>query len=147
MARSPIFRAPMRARDVDVPAGAGAEFGLAHAVVGIGAGSDRALERFAALPEDTFVWTRSRDGMYWLGRIAGPLRRDDSADAHAVGLRWVRPTWWLERPFGEDDVPPAVAATFARGGRNLQQTHDEPAERSTLSLWEAHAGSRARSSP
>jgi hypothetical protein len=138
MPGNPIYRAPMRARDVDVPAGAGAEFGLAHGVVGIGAGSERAVQRLTALPEDAFVWTRSTDGMYWLGRIAGPLRRDDSAEAHAVGLRWVRPTRWLERPFGEDDVPPAVAATFARGGRNLQQTHDDAAERRTMSLWETH---------
>jgi hypothetical protein len=135
MPGDPIFRAPMRARDVDVPAGAGAEFGLARAVVGIGAGSDRAVERFAALPQDTFVWTRSTDGMYRLGRIAGPLRRDDSAAAHAVGLRWVRPTWWLDRPFSEGEAPAGVVATFARGGRNLQQTHDEAAERRTAELW------------
>ncbi|MEA2176792.1 MAG: hypothetical protein QOG77_89 [Solirubrobacteraceae bacterium] len=138
MSGTPIYRAPMRARDVDVPAGAGAEFGLQHAVVGIGEGSDRAVERLRALPEDTFVWTRTTDGRYWLGRIAGSLRRDDSAAAHAVGLRWVRPTWWLKRPFGEDEAPPGVVATFARGGRNLQQTHDEAAERRTAELWTEH---------
>jgi hypothetical protein len=138
MSATPIYRAPMRARDVDVPAGAGAEHGLAHDLVGIGDGSDRAVQRLRALPEGTLVWTRSTDGMYWLGRIAGPLRRDDSAAARDVGLRWVRPAQWLERPFGEDDVPAAVAATFARGGRNLQRTHDDAAERATTSLWDAH---------
>jgi hypothetical protein len=139
MPATPIYRAPMRARDVDVPAGAGAELGLARGLVGIGDGNDRAIARLRALPEGTFVWTRSTDGMYWLGRIAGPLRRDDSAAAHEVGLRWVRPARWLERPFGEDDVPAAVAATYARGGRNLQRTHDDGAERATASLWDAHA--------
>ena len=47
------------------------------------------------------------------------------------------PRGWTGR-FGEDEVPPAVAATFARGGRNFQQTHDERAERRTAELWEEH---------
>jgi hypothetical protein len=34
-------------------------------------------------------------------------------------------------------VPVAVAATFARGGRNFQRTHDAAAERRTVELWEA----------
>jgi len=45
----------------------------------------------------------------------------------------------LERPFGEDEVPAAVAETFARGGRNLQRTHDATAERRTAALWDACA--------
>jgi len=40
-------------------------------------------------------------------------------------------TVWLDRPFGPDEVPVAVAATFARGGRNFQRTHDAAAERRT----------------
>ena len=35
-------------------------------------------------------------------------------------------------------VPPAVAAAFTRGGRNLQRIRDEPAERATFDLWRAH---------
>ena len=54
-----IYRAPMRARDLDVPAGVGAEFGLASGVVGIGPGhgekAARALHRFATLPTGVFV--------------------------------------------------------------------------------------------
>jgi hypothetical protein len=139
---STIYRAPMRARDRDdVEAGAGAEFGIEHGVVGIGAGhgdkADRMLHRFADLPDGTLVWTRTTDGAYRLGRIAGPFRRDDSSAARAVGIQHVRPASWIERPFGEDEVPAAVAATFARGGRNLQRTHDERAERQTAELWEA----------
>ncbi len=135
-----IFRAPMRARARDLPAGAGAEFAVAHGVVGIGDGvgekAARALHRFAELPEGVFVWTRETDGAYRLGRIAGDLRRDDSAAARAVGIHNVRPATWLERRFAEDEVPPAVAATFARGGRNFQRTHDEAAERRTAELWD-----------
>lgn len=141
---SAIYRAPMRARDRDdVAAGAGAEFGVEHGVVGIGAAhgdkADRMLGRFADLPDGTFVWTRTTDGSYRLGRIAGPLRHDDSPAARAVGIHHVRPASWIGRPFGEDEVPTAVAATFARGGRNLQRTHDELAERQTVELWEASA--------
>jgi hypothetical protein len=135
----PIYRAPMRARDRDVP---GAAFGLARGVVGIGDGPGekdaRMARRFGELPDGTFVWTRDEDGWYHLGRIAGPLRRDDSAEARSVGIVHVRDAGWLDRPFGEDEVPGAVAATFARGGRNLQRTHDLPAERRTAELWEEH---------
>jgi hypothetical protein len=136
---APIYRAPMRARELDLPAGAGADFGLEHGVVGIGNASDRALDRFAGLPDGTFVWTRDSAGAYHLGRIAGPCRDDTSAAAQEVGIRHVRVTTWLPRPFAEDEVPPAVAATFARGGRNFQRTHSETAERRTAELWCEHA--------
>jgi hypothetical protein len=151
----------MRARDREVPAGAGAEFGLAHGLVGIGdalaappATIDEAVEaacaahgekggrmlrRFADLPEGAFVWTRAFDGTHHLGRIAGPWRYDDSPAARAVGIHHIRSATWLDRPFGEDEVPTAITDTFDRGGRNLQRTRDERAERRTAELWEAHA--------
>jgi hypothetical protein len=133
----------MRARDVDVPAGAGAEYGLAHGLVGIGTGSDersaRRLHRFATVPEGAFVWTRDRAGGYHLGRISGPVREDDSAEAQQVGIRHVRPTQWLERAFAEAEVPPAVARTFARGGLNFQRTHDTAGARRTAAIWGAEA--------
>src|SRR3954454_16801310 len=136
-----IYRAPMRARTRDdVPAGAGARFGLRHGVVGIGESpgekGDRMLRAFIDLPDGTFVWTRTEEG-YHLGRVAGDYRYDDSAAAREVGIHHVRPADWLQRPFGDDEVPAAVAATFARGGRNLQRTHDAAAERRTAELWEA----------
>jgi hypothetical protein len=156
----PIFRAPMRARHRDVPAGAGADHGVEHGLVGTGDALDpppatldeaiaaareaygekaaRMLERFAELPDGTFVWTRGTDGTYHLGRIAGPWRYDDTSASREVGIHHVRPANWLERPFGEDEVPAAVAETFARGGRNLQRTHDEAAERRTAALWDEH---------
>jgi len=36
-------------------------------------------------------------------------------------------------------VPADVAATFARGGRNLQRTHGAAVERRTAELWAAAA--------
>jgi hypothetical protein len=148
----------MRARDRDAPAGAGAELGLAHGLVGIGdaltsapATLDDAVEaaaeqhgpkaarmlgRFADLPDGAFVWTRVRDGSYRLGRIDGPWRYDDSAAAGAVGIHHVRRARWLDRPFGEDDVPVAVAETFARGGRNLQRIGAAGVAERTADVWE-----------
>jgi hypothetical protein len=162
----PIYRAPMRSRVRDAPAGAGAEHGVANGLVGIGdalaatpatldeavaaagerfgAKAGRMLRRFAELPEGTSVWTRLGDGTYRLGRIAGPWRYDDSAAAQTLGIHHVRPARWLEQPFGEHEVPAAVAATVARGGRNLQRTHDAGAERRTAELWAEHATPRRR---
>jgi hypothetical protein len=156
----PIYRAPMRARALSAPADAGAAFGLEHGLVGTGDALDRPpatldeaveaardsygdkaarmLRRFAELPDGAFVWTQA-DGFFHLGRISGPWRYEDSEAAHEVGIHHVRPATWLERPFGDDELPAAVAATFARGGRNLQRTHDAHAERRTAELWAEHS--------
>jgi hypothetical protein len=144
----------MRARTLELPAGEGADEALNGATVGIGeplpreprtldeavaglsekhgAKAGRLLRAFASVPEGTFVWTRSGDGWFHLGRVAGPWRYEESA----TGIAHTRPADWLERPFGPDDVPAAVAATFARGGRNFQRIHSERAEQRTRSLWE-----------
>jgi hypothetical protein len=149
-----VYRAPMRARSVDVPAGEGADEALERGIVGIGeplpgkpgsleeavtglserhgAKAGRLLKAFASVPEGTFVWTRSSDGWFRLGRVTGPWRYL----ASRTGIAHTRPAGWLERPFGPDDVPAAVAATFARGGRNFQRIHSERAEERTRSLWE-----------
>jgi hypothetical protein len=151
----------MRARNRDdVAPGAGAEHGLRHGLVGIGerlgavpdsvseavaAAADqdgekagRMVRRFAELPLDALVWTRDGENRFHLGRITGPWRYDTSADAVAVGIHHVRDALWLPRAFTEDEVPAAVAETFRRGGRNLQRTHDDDAERRTAELWAAH---------
>jgi hypothetical protein len=134
-----IYRAPMRARDLDVPAGAGAEYGLASGVVGIGPGrgekAARMLHRFALVAMGAFVWTRDRTGAYHLGRITGAVREERSPAALEVGIVHVRDTSWLPRALQEAEVPPAVARTFARGGRNFQRTHDGEAERITAAIW------------
>ena len=93
-----------------------------------------------ALPSSLTARLSGRaENSYFLGRIAGPWRYDDSPAAHEVGIHHVRPALWLDRSFGEHDVPAAVAATFARGGRNLQRIHGEAVERQTAELWqEAH---------
>ena len=162
MTRPAVYRAPMRARTLDLPAGSGAEPAVERGLVGIGEPlpaapraldeavaalgdrfgqkAARLLEAFAGVPDGAFVWTRTGDGRFRLGRLDGPWRYDSSADARRTGIAHVRPADWLERPFGPDEVPGAVAATFARGGRNFQRTHGEEAERGTLELWRLHRG-------
>jgi hypothetical protein len=160
MAAIPVIRAPMRARTLDAPVGAGADHAVARALVGTGdpldpapatldeavaAAADRLGEkagrmllRFADLPTGVFAWTRTSDAALRLGRITGPWRYDQSTEARAVGIVHVRDAVWLPRAFSDDEVPPAVAATFGRGGRNLQRTHDADAERRTAALWAEH---------
>ena len=128
----PVFRAPMRPRVRDV---AGAAWGLAHGLVGIGDADERRIGRFAAVPDGAFLWTRDEDGAFWLGRVDGPCREADAAAAATAGFTHVRPARWLDRPVPDPEVPEAVRATFARGGRNLQRTRDAGAERVSASLW------------
>jgi hypothetical protein len=155
---TPIYRAPMRARDREVARGAGARFGLRRGLVGTGDAlprvpadladaiaaatsvhgekAGRMLSRFAEIEDGAFVWTQDEDGWYWLGVIAGSWRYDDSADAKRVGIHHVRPVTWASDPVSEADAPAGVVATFARGGRNFQRIHDADAERRTSALWE-----------
>jgi hypothetical protein len=154
-----VYRAPMRARDRDVAPGVAAERCVEAGLVGIGdalralpasledavtaAAAEHGpkagalLRRFTDVPDGAFVWTRESGGVYRLGRISGPWRYDDSAAARADGVCHVRPADWLEQVFDEGDTPAAVLATFARGGRNFQRTHDAPAERQTAERWAA----------
>jgi hypothetical protein len=140
-----MMRAPMRARTVDAPPGAGADHSLARRLVAIGeplarvpvsldaavaataaehgAKAARMLERFVALPEGTVVWTQDSAGVFHRGAIGGPWRYDASAEALLLGLVHVRAAVWEDDVFGPDAVPAKVAATFARGGRNLQAIH------------------------
>lgn len=92
------------------------------------------LHRFCQVPDGALVWTRSIDG-FFLGRLAGPWAYDDSTDARAVDLVHVRPCRWLTTPTPDADLPPAVLRTFARGGRNFQQTHDRDVAGQSLAIW------------
>jgi hypothetical protein len=135
-----VYRAPMRSRSDDFDAQAAVDRALRLGVVGFGeaAASDerleRRVERFAEADDGAFVWTRDADGRYWLGRLDGPYRYD--RDGEDVDLVHVRPCRWLSRPLPESDVPPAVVATFGRGGRNFQQTHSPTVAGETGRIWE-----------
>lgn len=134
-----VYRAPLRSRCDDIDPQSTLERALSLGLCGFGDrghGSQlaRRVERFAELPDGSFVWTRDSDGLYWLGRIGGPYFYD--ADGEGVDLVHVRPCRWLETPFIESACPPAVVATFGRGGRNFQRIRDECVGEQTLLLWE-----------
>ena len=135
-----VFRAPMRSRRDDVDLQSTVDRALARGLVGFGdAGPGerlaRRIARFADVDDGSFVWTRDADGLYWLGRIDGPLFFDD--DGVAVDLVHVRRCRWISRPVLEPEVPAAVLATYARGGRNFQQTHDPSVGAQTQRVWNA----------
>jgi hypothetical protein len=96
----------------------------------------RRIERFAAVEAGSFVWTRDGDGLFLLGRIDGPYRYDSAAEAAAVDLVHVRACRWVDTPLSEPAVPPAVVATFGRGGRNFQRTHDADVAAQTQRIWD-----------
>jgi hypothetical protein len=137
------YRAPMRSRDDDVYSGLAVERALDLRVVWVGgrlsvpprdAGdavarvSDehdervaRRLERFIAVADGAEVWTRDPAGLFHRGVVTGPWRYDADPAAYAVDLTHVRPCSWEPDALAEHELPPAVAATFRRGGRNFQR--------------------------
>lgn len=157
-----VYRAPMRSRDDAVADGPAVERALAIGVCGVGGRLDdpprslaealaavdaafgermaRRLERFAAVAEGSFVWTRDIDGLCWLGRITGPWRYDASPAARAVDLVHVRACEWLAAPVEPAEVPAGVLETFARGGRNWQRISRGDAARRTEAVWRSRAG-------
>ncbi len=144
----PQFRAPMRSRRDDVDAtlavaralecglaGTGGRLTgtpgtLAEALAELSEAYDerfaRRVERFAAVPESSVVWTRDPDGLLRRGRIVGPWRYDDAPAALAADLVHVRDVQWDEDGLEEHRAPPEVVASFGRGGRNFQRIRALP---------------------
>jgi hypothetical protein len=134
-----VYRSPLRSRSDDVPFDL--TFARAQSLGLCGFGRfgnperlERRVERFADVPGGSFVWTRDPDGLYRLGRINGPYFYD--ADGETVDLVHVRPCRWIDSAFSESRCPPAVIATFGRGGRNFQQIHDDRVGEESARLWD-----------
>ncbi|MCG7595221.1 GAF domain-containing protein [Mycobacterium sp. PSTR-4-N] len=129
-----VYRAPMRSRRDDIDHLLAVERALRLGLCGFGCVDvpQRRVERFAAVADGAFVWTRDEDGLYRLGRLRGPYFFD--ADGVDVDLVHVRPCQW-GRGFDESRCPAAVVATFARGGRNFQEIHDERVSEESARLW------------
>lgn len=145
--RPGVYRAPMRSRRDEIDFGATIERARARGLCGFGDPKEpsddrlaRRIARFRKVEEGSFVWTRDPDGLYWLGRIAGPYYFDTDEGAAAVDLVHVRQCDWLPTPLPESAVPAAVVATFRRGGRNFQQTHDPAVVDESLQLWRERTG-------
>ena len=140
-----VYRAPMRSRSDAVDPAATIERARRSACADSGSWratpargtSGRRVDRFATVPDGSFVWTRDPDGLFWLGRIAGPYFRDADERAVAVDLVHVRRCTWLPEPLLEPEVPAPVIATFRRGGRNFQQTHHRSVSQETQQIWDA----------
>jgi hypothetical protein len=132
----------MRSRRDDVDFGATIERALSRGLCGFGGRGvaderlARRVERFREIDDGSFVWTRDPEGLYWLGRIRGPYFHDADDAAEAVDLVHVRECDWLSRPLLEQAIPAAVVATFRRGGRNFQQTHDPTVGVDSQRLWD-----------
>lgn len=129
----------MRSRRDDIDPRGALDRAQALALCGFGGHDDpvrlaRRIDRFAEVADGSFVWTRDADGHYRLGRLDGPYFYD--AGGESVDLVHVRPCDWLFAPIAESAVPPAVIATFGRGGRNFQQIHDTEVSRESARLWE-----------
>ncbi|MHA7652686.1 GAF domain-containing protein [Mycobacterium sp. ML4] len=146
-----VYRAPMRSRSNAIDSRATFERARRSGLCGFGqvAGNPaeqerlaHRVDRFAGAADGSFVWTRDQDGLFWLGRLAGPYFRDDDDDALAVDLVHVRPCTWLAEPLLELEVPAAVVATFRRGGRNFQQTHHGTVSQETQQIWDARRPQR-----
>jgi hypothetical protein len=137
-----VYRAPMRSRRDDVDFGATIARARSLGLCGFGGVEVtddrlvRRIERFRDVDDGSFVWTRDPDGLYWLGRITGPYFFDNDDAAAAVDLVHVRGCRWLPTPLLEPKVPTAVVATFRRGGRNFQQTHDPTVGAESARIWE-----------
>ena len=133
------YRAPMRSRRDDVDPRLAVERALDLGLCGMGATDDarakHRLERFAAAPDGTYVWTRGPDGFH-LGRLTGPCRCDDSRAAAAADLVHVRPCEWIDGPVDAALVPEQVSYAFSRGGRNLQRIATPGAGEATHLTWE-----------
>lgn len=99
----------------------------------------RRVQRFAAVPDGAFVWTRTADDLLLLGRVHGQWRYDGTPLARSLDLVHVRPCRWRADPVAPEAAPPAVRRTFARGGRNVQQVHDARVGEQSARLWEAAA--------
>ena len=145
-AQTCVYRAPMRSPRDDVDLESTIDRAKALGLCGFGGATSaddrlaRRIARFAEVDDGSFVWTRDTDGLYWLGRIDGQYFYDADDAAVAVDLVHVRPTRWLPEPLTEPEVPAAVVATFGRGGRNFQRTHDPHVGPQTRQLWDARAG-------
>lgn len=155
--RLEVYRAPMRSRRDDVDHAGAVAWALESGIVAVGGvlsrpprGADDAVEllrreqddrladrlaRFIAVEISSFVWTRTDDLGYRLGRVHGPWAYDASPVAARHDLPHTRACRWLDGEIPVDLLPADVEATFGRGGRNFQRVRSVSAEHATEEVW------------
>ena len=128
----------MRSRRDDLDPALAVRRALELGLCGIGepvTDRDRArLERFCAVPDRSFVWTRSAAAFH-LGRLIGSCREDRDATAVEADLVHVRSCDWLPDPLDPALVPLQVSHAFSRGGRNFQRIGLPGAGEATERTW------------
>lgn len=77
------------------------------------------------------VWTRETKGDYWLGRVTGEWRYDDSDEARRWDLNNVRPCTWLDESMRDYQVPGAVVRSFTGPGQTLTRVRRPAARKMT----------------
>lgn len=86
--------------------------------------------------EGDFVWTRDLSGAFWVGRIAGPYRYENSAQAKAVDTHQVRDVEWGSRALNDLEVPGAIIRAFSGQATSFSRMWNEGARRYTAWLWD-----------
>ena len=128
----------MRSRRDDIDPSLAVRRALDLGLCGLGAAltdRDRArLERFCAVPDGSYVWTRADTGFH-LGRLTGPCVEDEDPAAVAADLVHVRSCDWLPDPLDPALVPQQVSYAFSRGGRNFQRIGLDGAADATAQMW------------
>jgi hypothetical protein len=92
------------------------------------------VRRFHDAAVGTLLWTRQRNGNYWLGVVEGEWEYRDEQQARDLDLFNVRPTRW-EQVGTEGKVPGRVVNAF-RSRWTLQKIHDDAAREYTRRLHE-----------
>lgn len=100
------------------------------------------------MQEGDLVWCRAKGDIYWLGKIEGPWRYQNTGNFDEFDLYQVRKCRW--RKVGPaDTVPGPVKNAFAGRGSAISQIQRErdAAIHMSLSIWEKLTGETIQDSP
>jgi hypothetical protein len=86
--------------------------------------------------EGDFIWTRDLSGRFWVGRITGPYRYDNSAKAKELDTHQVREAQWSPRPLNDLEVPGAVIRAFSGTSTSFSRIWNLGARHYTAWVWE-----------
>ncbi|MEK6804231.1 MAG: hypothetical protein AABZ34_16450 [Nitrospirota bacterium] len=100
------------------------------------------------MQEGDFVWCRAKGDIYWVGKIEGPWRYQNTGKFEEFDLYQVRKCRW-RRVGPADTVPGPVKNAFAGRGSAISQIQRErdSAIHMSLSIWEKLTGEAIEDSP